>query len=103
MGAPGMSLLLRLARPPPLWLGTGLTTCSLAWALRSPAGTLCPRARGLSSQRGREQAPRMRAAKPCFPSPKTQQWHCNGHISSKSPKLTHSPDFLFLNASTSCW
>ena len=62
-----MSMLLRRGQAHGRGSATGIAADGQSKALRSPTGTLGPMARGLSSQHLWEQAPRLLAAKPCFP------------------------------------
>lgn len=47
----------------------GIAARALARTVRSPAGTCCPTARGLSTQREWERTPRAAAARSCLPCP----------------------------------
>ena len=74
-----MTMLLQAAWSPALWLNPRASPpAPQLWTLRSPAGTLCLKARGLSPQHDWERTPCMCAAKPCFPClPSTRLLRCH--------------------------
>ena len=77
----GMTLLLQRTETPEPQLHLCFADGSSVAVFRSPSGTLCPKARGLSPQHIWEQAPCVFTAWPCFSCPlKTLRWNmvkCN--------------------------
>ena len=65
----GMTLLLQRTETPEPQLHMCFADGSSVAVFRSPSGTLCPKARGLSPQHIWEQAPCVFAAWPCFSCP----------------------------------
>ena len=72
--AHGMTLLLQRTKTPGPQLCVCFAVSPKVKVFRSPSGTFCPKARGLSPQHMWEQAPCVFAARPCFSCP--QRMHC---------------------------
>ena len=72
--AHGMTLLLQRTKTPEPQLHLCFADGSSAKVFRSPSGTFCPKARGLSPQHIWEQAPCVFAAWPCFSCPQRNLW-----------------------------
>ena len=91
--AHGMTLLLQRTKTPEPQLHLCFADGSSAKVFRSPSGTFCPKARGLSPQHMREQAPCVFAARPCFSCP--QRMHCMLNAT-PNQKANQAPRNLYL-------
>ena len=91
--AHGMTLLLQRTKKPEPQLRVCFAVSSKVKVFRSPSGTFCPKARGLSPQHMWEQAPCVFAARPCFSCP--QRMHCMLNAT-PNQKAKQVPRNLFL-------
>ena len=107
--AHGMTLLLQRTKTPEPQLHLCFADGSSAKVFRSPSGTFCPKARGLSPQHMWEQAPCVFAARPCFSCP--QRMHCmlNATPNQKANQVPTNPCYsaacllqLYIVLSVSC-
>ena len=107
--AHGMTLLLQRTRTPEPQLRVCFAVSSKVKVFRSPSGTFCPKARGLSPQHMWEQAPCVFAARPCFSCP--QRMHCmlNATPNQKANQVSTNPWYsaeyllqLYIVLSVSC-
>ena len=104
-----MTLLLQRTKTPGPQLCVCFAVSPKVKVFRSPSGTFCPKARGLSPQHMWEQAPCVFAARPCFSCP--QRMHCmlNATPNQKANRVPTNPWYsaacllqLYIVLSVSC-
>ena len=85
--AHGMTLLLQRTKTPGPQLCVCFAVSPKVKVFRSPSGTFCPKARGLSPQHMWEQAPCVFAARPCFSCPQRMHSTLNATPNQKANQV----------------